>query len=107
MLGCHFLQFYVRRKHEDRLNFMHLLGVCVHQEVISYFIILAPLAHPTTIYEDLRKHRFIIEQQVEKDQNNLSRLTNIHLCPIVHYFYMLATNTGWTQNRAQRHSRFR
>ncbi len=48
-------------------RFSHFWHVA-YVKFISIFTILAPLAHSKSIYEDLKKHTFIIEQQIEKDQ---------------------------------------
>lgn len=40
----------------------------MYVKLFYIFTILAPLAHPKTIYEDLKKHVFIIEQPIKKDQ---------------------------------------
>ncbi len=52
---------------ESSRVFSHFWHVA-YVKLISIFTILAPLAHPKSIYEDLKKHTFIIEQQIEKDQ---------------------------------------
>lgn len=46
----------------------HTFWHVAYVKLISIFTILAPLAHPKSIYEDLKNHTFIIEQQIEKNQ---------------------------------------
>ncbi len=53
---------------ESSRVFSHFWHVA-YVKLISIFTILAPLAHPKSIYEDLKKHTFIIEQQIEKTKS--------------------------------------